>query len=284
MSCFSRRLVVLFSCALCLAPTPGAARDFLLGAGVEGDTADGLRFSGLGGISLGEKTWLAGTVGQTRVELPTGTDSETMLASLEIDHHFDPLGVRAGVSYWGDPDILESADWNVAVYFRNDRVTLAAEYEYRDFDFTIPRTDFFAGRTIRFDADGLGASARFRLGERASLSLAGTKYDYSVDFRPTRDRDILDLISATRLSLINSLVDSRGRLTFGLDFGFQRLALDLATAKGAVDGTRTRSVTLRYLFPAGKRSDLELGLGYDDSDVYGDVTFFSLFFYFYGAD
>jgi hypothetical protein len=35
---------------------------------------------------------------------------------------------------------------------------LAAEYEYRDFRFELPETDFFPGRTIRFDANGIGLS------------------------------------------------------------------------------------------------------------------------------
>ena len=162
-------------------------------------------------------------------------------------------------------------------------MTIAAEYEFRDFDFTIPRTDFFPGREVGFDADGVGLSGRVKLGERASLSAGATVYDYSVDFEPTQDRDIVDLVSVSRLSLINSLVDDRGFVSLGLDFGLRRLEFELSTRKGAIDGERTQSATLRYLFPMSDRTDLELGIGYDDSDEYGDVTFFSLFLYFYGG-
>jgi hypothetical protein len=35
--------------------------------------------------------------------------------------------------------------------------------------------------------------------------------------------------------------------------------------------------------PLSDRSDIEFGLGYDASDLYGNVTFFSLFLYFYGG-
>ena len=31
-------------------------------------------------------------------------------------------------------------------------------------------------------------------------------------------------------------------------------------------------------------TDIEFGLGYDDSELYGDVVFFSLYAYFYGAN
>jgi hypothetical protein len=42
-------------------------------------------------------------------------------------------------------------------------------------------------------------------------------------------------------------------------------------------------VTLRLLTPLSEKTDIEFGLGYDDSDLYGDVTFFSVYLYFYGA-
>lgn len=278
MSCFR-------CCALLLLGGSSWANGggYLLGGGVEGDSESGLRLSALAGLGVGERTWLSGSVARNVVELPTGRNSDTNLAALEFDHHFDPIGVRMGLSYWGDPDVLESNDWNATVYFRNDRLTLAAEYDFRDFEFTIPRTDFFASRRILFDAEGIGGSLRLQVSERARLSLGGTVYDYSLKFQPTRDRDILDLISATRLSLINTLIDERVFLTLGFDRGFRRFEVDVATATGAVDGARTRSVTLRYLVPVGNRSDLEFGVGYDDSDLYGDVTFFSLFLYFYGG-
>jgi hypothetical protein len=260
-----------------------AGNGYLIGGGVESDSESSLRVAGLAGVGFGERTWLSGSVARNTVELPTGRDSDTRLAALELDRRFDPLGVRIGASYWGDPDVLESNDWNAAVYFQSSRLTLAAEYDYRDFEFTIPRTDFFTGRRILFDADGFGGSIRLQISERVRLGAGGTAYDYSVDFKPTRDRDIVDLISATRLSLINTLVDNRAYLTVGLDRGLRHWEIDVARTRGAVDGATTRSFTLRHLLPVGNRFDLELGLGYDDSDLYGDVTFFSMYLYFYGG-
>ena len=58
---------------------------------------------------------------------------------------------------------------------------------------------------------------------------------------------------------------------------------DYATWKGALDQSRTRSYTIRYLRPVSMKTDVEIGIGYDDSDLYGDVTFFSLYLYFYGS-
>ena len=113
--------------------------------------------------------------------------------------------------------------------------------------------------------------------------MSGMKYDYSVDFRPDENRDAVQLISVSRLSLINALIDSRARIDLGINRGLKRWGLDLSTWKGALDGSRTKSMTIRYMMPLGDKKDIEFGLGHDDSDLYGDVTFFSIFLYFYGG-
>jgi hypothetical protein len=114
--------------------------------------------------------------------------------------------------------------------------------------------------------------------------LAGKKYDYSVPFRPVENVDAASLVTVSRLSLINTLVDHRASVSLGIDQGLKRWEIDVATWEDVIAGSRTNSVTLRYLMPMADKSDIEFSLGYDDSDLYGDVTFFSLYLYFYGAD
>jgi hypothetical protein len=58
---------------------------------------------------------------------------------------------------------------------------------------------------------------------------------------------------------------------------------DVAQWEGAVAGARTNSYSLRFMTPIGDRSDIEFGIGYDDSDTYGEVTVFSVYLYFYGT-
>jgi len=261
-----------------------AGDGFLLGGGVETDSEDAIRVSLLGGFGTGENTWLSGALSESSVELPSGRSIDTLYADLGLDHWFDPVGVRLGVSYWGDSEVLDSNDGHAALYWRGDKVTLGVEYEFRDFDFTVPPTDLTAGREFTFDADGLAASARFELSDDVSMSLAGKTYDYSVDFAPLENRDVIRLISVSRLSLINSLIESRASLGFAIDRGLKRWELDFSTWAGEVDKSRTRSVTVRYLMPLSGRTDIEFGLGYDDSDLYGDVTFFSIFLYLYGSN
>lgn len=255
---------------------------FLLGGGVESDTEDGVRASLLAGVGLAENTWLSGAVSKSSVELPTGRDIDNLYADLELDHLFDPVGVRVGVSYWGDSDILDSNDWRASIYWRSEKVTLSAEYEFRDFDFIVPALDLATSREFMFDADGIGARARIQLSDNVSMSLVGKSYDYSVDFLPDENRDVISLISVSRLSLINSLIESRAGFELAIDSGLRRWEFDISTWKGEIDNSRTNSFTVRYLMPMSGKSDIELGLGYDDSDLYGDVAFFSIFLYLYG--
>ena len=267
---------------LILAGNAWAAEGWIAGGGIEADTSDGLAGIVFADVAISEKTWLTGSIGGNTVELDPRRSIDTRFGSLGIDHWFDPVGVKFDVSYWGNSDILDSRDWGGSLYWRSDRLTLAGDYEYRDFSFTIPATEQFPGRTFYFDAQGIGLTTRFELTEKASLGFAGMSYDYSVDLRLDDSRPILDFLSFSRLSLINSLVDYSAFVTLGLDVGERNWQLEAGTWRGAVDGGTTTSATLRVLTPIGRYSDIELGIGLDDSDLYGTATFFSVFLFFYG--
>lgn len=270
--------------SLLLASAAEAGGDgYLLGAGLDADADSSLRVSVLASVGLGADTWLSASASATSVDLPLRGDSDIVYADLDLDHNFGPLGFTLGTGYWGDADILDSVDLRASLYVKSDRVTVAGEFERRDFDFIIPPSDFFPGREFAFDADGIGARARFKFGKSFSVGVSAMHYDYGVNFRPDENRDAIRLQTVSRLGLINNLVDSRARITFGLDAGLKRWEFDLGTWKGALDRTRTRSATVRYLTPLGRRTDIEFGLGYDDSELYGNTTLFSVFLYFYGS-
>lgn len=256
----------------------------MVGGGVESDSEDGLNLALIGGYGLTDDTWLTGGVARSSAELGTGQDLNNLYVDLELDHWFDPVGIRIGGAYWGNSDILESQDGRFSLYWRGDTAMFAAEFQRRDFDLTIPGTDFSEGRRVTFDADGLGASVRFDIGDRVDVRLSGMKYDYSVPFRPIEDRDVIDLISVSRLSVLNSLVDRRAGMTLGIDQGTKRWEIDFSTSEGAIAAIRRTSYTLRYLLPMSGSSDIEFSLGYDESEVFGDVTFFSVYLYFYDTN
>ncbi len=260
-----------------------AADDFIIGVGGEGDSGGGIAGTIIADVAVAENTWLSGSLGGTTVDLPRNLSSETWYGDIGIDHWFQPVGVRLGIAYWGDRDVLESSDYRGSLYYRGNKFTLVGDYEYRDFEFTLPATDLFPGRTIMFDANGVGLTTRFELSDNVSLSLSGMDYDYSVNLQLDDNRGILDLLSFSRLSLIASLVDYRAFATLGIDADQYRWQFELGTWKGEVDGSESRAATIRFMAPMGSSSDIELGLGYDDNDLYGGVTTFSVFMYFYGG-
>lgn len=269
---------------LVLATSTTAAAEYMVGGGVEGDSADGLSVSVLGGLGVSQQTWISAAIARNSAELGTGRDIDNLYVDAELDHFFDPVGIRIGAAYWGDSDVLESRDARAALYWRGDKASVAANVERRNFDLTTPGTDFSPGRRISFSADGIGATLKFDLGESADLRLSGMSYDYSLPFRPIEDDDVIELISVSRLSLINSLIDHRASIALGLDRGERRWELEAATSEGAIARVRRKSYTLRYLMPMTNRADIEFGLGYDESEIFDEVTYFSVHLFFYGLD
>lgn len=260
-----------------------ASGEYVVAGGLEGDSADGLAAALFGDLAVGEETWLSAGVARSSVDLPVRDELETWYADVGLDHFFDPAGIRLGLAYWGDNSVLDSTDARASLYFRGGRGSLSFDYEFRDFELELPEFDFFRRRKVNFDANGIGLGARLDLSESVDVRLKGMSYDYSVNLRLDPNRDIVDLISVTRLSLINTLVDYRASLSLGFDFGLKRLEFETAQWEGAVAGSRTNSYSVRFLTPIGNRNDIEFGLGYDDSENYGEVTVFSVFLYFYGG-
>jgi hypothetical protein len=260
-----------------------AVDDYVIGGGVEGDSADGLTGALFADVGFTSKTRIYGSIGQSNVPLPFGIDLNTSYGDLGFDYWFDPVGIRFEAAYWGDSDIFDSVDGRAALYWRNDKLTLTGNLEYRDFEFDIFRADLMLGRDVRFHAKGAGLAAVFRVNDTISLNFSGINYDYNVNLGRAGNRDITDFLSASRLSLINSLVDYRVGAGIGMDRGLRRWDINYRTWKGAVDGSITHSATLNLLTPLGKNSDVQFGLGVDDSDAYGSITFFSVHLFFYGT-
>ena len=277
--CWSRALLL----ALVSSPALADQGDYLLAAGFDADNAGSKAGTLVADYALGDTTWLSFAFAKTDIDADRSISIDTSFANLELDHYFDPVGVRAGVSYWGDSDILDSIDSTLSLYVRSSGFSLSGDVEYRSFEFDIPPSRVFDGRDVQFDALGLGATARLDVAKNASVFLSGIGYDYSIDLRLDQNRPIAQFLNVSRLSLINSLIDYRVSAGIGIDQKLNQWTFNLATWRGAVDQSQTVSATLRYLTPIGDRTDIEFGLGYDDSELYGNVTFFSVFLYFYGG-
>ncbi len=258
--------------------------DYILGAGVSVDDDNGLAAIVVADLSVAERTWMSASIGRSSVELPNLEDLDTWYADLSIDHFWEPAGVRLGVAYWGDARILDSVDLFAALYTRGQKGRISVDAEYRDLELELPPFDLFARTNIPFYAGGLGVSGRLKVSERTDLRFAGMSYEYNVNLRIEDTDRVVRLLSISRLSLLSSLIDWRVSAGIGVNFGLQRWQLDVAKWRGAIDGGDNRSVTIAFLTPMTDKTDIEISLGYDDSDLYGEVTVLNLFLYFYGGD
>ncbi len=277
--CWSRALLL----AVISSPALADQGDYLLAIGFDADDAGSRAATLVADYAVGDVTWMSFAFAKTDIDADQSVSIDTSFVNVELDHYFDPRGVRFGVSYWGDSDVLDSLDSTFSLYLRGSRFSLSGDVEYRSFEFDIPPSRQFDGRDVQFDAWGLGATARFDVAENASVFVSGIGYDYSVDLRLNQNRPIVQLLNVSRRSLINSLIDYRASIALGIDQELSRWTIDFATWRGAVDQGQTNSATVRFLTPVSERFDAEFGLGYDDSELYGEVTFFSVFLYFYGV-
>jgi hypothetical protein len=286
MSCCSALRSCVAGTLMLAASLPAFAegRGYFLGAGVDVDSADGLAGNALASLQLADRTWLSGSVARTNVELPRGLVARTWYADVGLDHQFDPVGIRLGIAYWGDNDFFDSLDLRGSLYVRGERGSLSLDLEHRDFELDLPPTDFRPGRDVGFAAVGAGLSMRYGLSENLDVIASGMSYDYDVPLRIEESDRLLSLLSISRLSLLSSLIDWRVSAGLGIDVGPSRLTFDVGRWQGSVDGSDNFSATVGFLTPLSLRTDVEVRLGFDDSDLYGDVTVLSVFLYFYGGE
>ena len=76
----------------------------------------------------------------------------------------------------------------------------------------MPESNFFRRRQVNVDAHGYGLGARLDLTDSVDVRFKGMSYDYGINLRLDPNRDIVNLISVTRLSQLNTLVDYRASL------------------------------------------------------------------------
>jgi len=268
--------------ALLLGSNALAGDGFILGFGAEGDTSDSFSFSAFGDYSITRKTWISVTAAKAQAK-GVFSQLDTVYGDIGLEHHFDPIGIRISAAYWGDDEILDSVDIRGSVYVRTKSVSLSADYEKRNFDFILNLEPLFERRQVEFEADGYGLRFRVDTGERVSLHVRGMNYDYSVDLTRLQNISDLNFLAASRLSLANSLLDYRVDAGIDIKFGLRSLGLEAGTRQTAIDSGRVDSVSAGFLFPASDASDIELRIGYDDSENFGGTLVFSFFWFLYGT-
>ena len=268
----------LVVCSLLTGPLP--AKPLVVALGIEADDADSRSYAVSADIGITEKTWLSGAFALTDTERAV-LDVSNRFGEVMLDHHFEPVGVRVGIGYWGDDDLLESTDLRGALYLRGERGSISFDYQRRDFDLTIGSQILDEPRTASFDADGVGLSASLSFAKRWRGYLSGMDYDYSRNLRIQPNVDRLRLFSLSRLSLFNGLVDFRASAGLELRFGDRSLDFRYARWRTEVDQGEIDSIGVGFLTPVSRAADIELRLAYDDSENFGGATVLSFFLYLY---
>lgn len=258
------------------------ADGYALGVGVESDTAGGRAVSAFGDVGVGESTWISAAAATTRTGGSLNLD--TVYFDLGLDHSFDPVGIRFAASYWGDDDILDSADLRGTMYLRGKAGYLSIDYERRAFDFTFrsllnPRQL----RTTEFTSDGVGFAGRINASEKVNVFAGGTTYQYSRDLRIQQSIDTLINFSSSRLSLMNSLLDYRGYVGIEWQFGLASVELRAEQWQTAIDGGQVNSFGLGLVTAVSDHGDMEYRFMFDDSEYYGETVSFSIYYYYFGG-
>ena len=267
------------SALVCLCSGAAFGNPVIVGVGAEKDNADSRSINVFTDVGITEKTWVSGSFARTDTEREL-FDLSTYSAEIAVDHHFDPVGLRVGVGYWGDEDLIESSDIRASLYWRGDQGSLSLNLERREIDLTVNRV-FFDPLEIPFDADGAGLSASWAITDDVRLSGSFMDYDYSRNIRIQPNIDSLRFFTLSRLSIVNSLIDYRA--SAGIDFAIGSRSLDFRYSRWRteVNQTEINSIGVGFLTPAADAADLEFRLTYDESDDFGGATVFSVFLYLY---
>jgi len=271
------------SVLLCLACNGSVfAGGYILGIGAAADTEDGRAISAFGDFGIGENTWLSATIGATDTEGIAGGFSTTS-TDVGIDHYFNPIGIRISGAYWGDSSILDSDDVRASFYYRDDIASFSADYERRNFDFIFGTSLLQDARKAEFHADGWGMTNRIQLSDRITFRLSGMHYGYSRNIRIQPDIDALRFLSASRLSLMNSLIDYRVNAGVEYRFGLRSVDVSAGSWKTAVDQSKVNSYTIGFVTPMTDRTDVEFRLSFDDSENFGNTTALTAYLYYFGG-
>lgn len=301
-----------------VAALAGAALSLAMSASVQAQQAAGNVFS-LAGLydedgtyalnagldhAFSEATWLRVTAGLA--DGATGPVSlSTYRAGLGLDHWFNPAGVAIDLEYWGDSDTIETLTYKGELYFRGEHARFGVNAAYRDIDlkYQVPvlaRNLVDDGQS--FTATGVGASYRYTW-DAASLYASATGWHYDepigtvvtnvnlsrvpVLLRPAVQQRLATVVSSVRflsassLTLANSLLSQSASIGLDYRFGEQSLNVELAHDRGEVDDLDVNTLSAGWLFPVGSAGDLELRVGVSDADTFGTTVFggISLFLY-----
>ena len=280
----SRALAVL-SALLVPFLAQGDENLWLVAVGAQADADGSAAFVGSFDWGVSDNTWLNLAAGATRSPSERA-DVQTRNFRIGIDQTVGPVGFTLGAETWGEPDEIESKDFDASLYFRNDSFSIGILAERRDIDVTFTITgplDRPVRPTVGLSADGWGLRVSGKAGKNWRLFAVGKDFSYSRDLTGLPRLDQFDFLASSALTLANSFVDYE--MTAGVERQFGNIATTLTYGRdrSAVDGSVLDSTGVGILFPAGRRADIELTLGASNGDDFGSDVYGGVFLFLYGG-
>ncbi|MEO1034987.1 MAG: hypothetical protein AAFX44_05435 [Pseudomonadota bacterium] len=282
----SLRAALLGAWAFAATASPAYALDYVLGGGVGADDSNGRSLAGLVDVGLTESTFVTLTAAVSDADTVT-SNIETRSYDLTISQDFEPFSFSLGAGRWGDDDLIESDDLRARIAVDVGAWRFGIDGERRDIELVfqiVPIGDFDGRRiTAGVNGDGFGGNVRYRGDDGWSVSLRGMTWDYDRNVDGLALFDLTRRVNPTTLTLAGALRDSSYLATAEWPIGDHLVGIELGRDELAIGDLVVESATVLWTIPSSARTDLELSLGYSESDD-GDGAFYaSVFVYFFGG-
>ncbi len=225
-----------------------------------------------------EDTWLFVSAGRSTSPADRA-DISTDDFLVGVDHSFGIFGATLELEQWGEDNAVESRDVRGSIYLHGDRYNVGIEHERRDIDLTffLPGPgDRRIARSTSLTGEGTGVFFRADLTEWWRIYGSAREYDYSRPLAILPRLDVLNLLSASTLTLANSFLDDEQYLGFEWRAGEKLFNLGFGSNTSAVDRSKLDFVSASFLLPVSYRVDLEFNIGrsepdFAESSLYGGV-------------
>ncbi len=268
-----------------VAALPCRADGITIAGGAAADAEGSLSLSGLVDIGLGNVNALTLIAGTARGD--TVTDRiDTRSASLTWTQTYGAGGWYVSGGLWGDADRLESTDYTLGAFASPGGWRFGVDYERREIDLTFSVAALIDGNPPRLvtagaSASGYGGSVRYQWPSRTRVRLSGRRFDYDRNLNQLARLDSVRRISPTTLTLAGALRDFTVTASAEFEAGLSVIGIDVTRDRLAIGAIDVTGVAGRWLTPVGRRADLELSLGYSDSEDDAGAASFGLLLFYY---
>ncbi|MEM8983369.1 MAG: hypothetical protein AAGC71_10095 [Pseudomonadota bacterium] len=281
---FLRSVTVVAALAV---TTTAAATEFVVGGGFGADDASGRSLAALVDVGVTDSTFLTLTAAASEGDTLTDT-IETQAFTIGITQDIGDFTGRFSIGTWGDSDFVDSIDYRAGLAVTAAGFRFGLDAERRDIDLTlrIEPGVILPGRDVGVDlvADGIGGNVRYRNDDGFSIGVRGMRWDYDRNIAAAGSIERVLRLNPTTLSIAGALRESTLTGSVEWPLGDHLVGIEIGRDTLEIGGLEVDSATLLWTLPAGKRTDLELSVGYSEADGAEGAYFANVFVYFFGGN